>query len=58
MEEKEFIEMLTSNKIVSKEEIVKDIHCVHPNFIDFSIEKSKLGLGIDTLDVYYLNNFP
>jgi aryl-alcohol dehydrogenase-like predicted oxidoreductase len=53
----DFIRILTSEGIVPSEEIVNDVHCAHPSFLDFSVEKSRLGLGLETIDVVYLNNF-
>lgn len=57
LQEVDFIRILTNEGIVPPNEIVKDVHCVHPAFLDFSVEKSRLGLGLETIDVVYLNNF-
>jgi aryl-alcohol dehydrogenase-like predicted oxidoreductase len=57
LQEADFIKILTTEGIVPPEEIVNEVHCVHPSFLDFSIEKSRLGLGLETIDVVYLNNF-
>lgn len=57
LREDDFIKILTSDNIINQEDIVKDIHCVSPNFLDFSLEKSRLGLGLETIDILYLNNF-
>ena len=58
LDDKKMIEILKDNKYVTDEDIVEGIHCVHPNFIQFSIEKSRLSLGLETIDLVYLNNFP
>ena len=57
LEEKDFANLLISEGIVAKEDIIHDIHCVSPNFLQFSLEKSRLGLGLETVDILYLNNF-
>jgi aryl-alcohol dehydrogenase-like predicted oxidoreductase len=55
--EQDFIRILTEDNIVKKEDIIHEIHCVSPDFLDFSVEKSRLGLGLETIDILYLNNF-
>ncbi len=57
LKEEDFIKILTKQKIIEQDDIVGGIHCVSPNFIQFSLEKSILGLGIETIDILYLNNF-
>ena len=37
LKETDFIRILTEDNIVKAEEIVNEIHCVHPNFLDFSV---------------------
>lgn len=37
-------------------EVVNE-HCVHPKFLESSLNGSLERLGLETLDVYYLNNF-
>lgn len=57
LREEDFIRILTNDNIISQEDIVNDIHCVSPNFLDFTLEKSRLALGLETIDILYLNNF-
>jgi aryl-alcohol dehydrogenase-like predicted oxidoreductase len=57
LKERDFIDLLLREGIISKSDIVNDIHCIAPNFLDFSVEKSRIGLGLETIDVLYLNNF-
>jgi len=57
LEEKDFINMLVAEKIIKAEDVVQDLHCVAPNFLEFSLEKSRQALGLNTIDVAYLNNF-
>ena len=33
LEEKDFINLLLSEKIIEKEDIVHDLHCIAPNFL-------------------------
>lgn len=56
LKEDKIVDILVDLK-VPKEEIVDNVHCVHPLFIDFSVQKSRLCLGVDKIDVVYLNNF-
>jgi aryl-alcohol dehydrogenase-like predicted oxidoreductase len=37
--------------------VVND-HCVHPLFLSHSLSSSLQNLGLKTLDVFYINNFP
>lgn len=39
---------------VPQDEIVTDIHCMNPNFLKYSIDKSLKNLGLETLDLLYL----
>lgn len=57
LKEKDYMKILTDNKVVEPSEFVHDIHCIDPNFLDFSVDKSRLGLGLETIDLVYLNNF-
>ena len=41
---------------VASTEVVND-HCVHPHFLKAELEISLKHFGVETLDVYYLNNF-
>lgn len=56
LDEKQFTKLLVDQGYISHEDIVNQIHCMHPNFIQFSVEKSLLSLGLDTIDLMYLNN--
>ena len=57
MQEKDFIRVLVEEKIIDINDVVEGTHCVSPAFLDFSLEKSRIGLGLETIDVAYLNNF-
>lgn len=39
-----------------KEDIVIDQHCITPEYLRWSVEKSLENLGLETLDVVYLHN--
>jgi aryl-alcohol dehydrogenase-like predicted oxidoreductase len=41
---------------VASTEVIND-HCVHPHFLKAELELSLKNFGVETLDVYYLNNF-
>lgn len=38
------------------EDIVADCHCISPTFLEAQLERSRVNLGLDTLDVYFLHN--
>ena len=44
------------NGLAAKDEIVIDQHCMSPEFLRWSVEKSLENLKIDTLDILYLHN--
>lgn len=35
--EEKFIDLLTKEKIIKAEDIVNGVHCIAPNFLDFSV---------------------
>ena len=37
-------------------ESVGGMHCMHPDFIEDQVERSRRNLGLETLDVFYLHN--
>lgn len=41
---------------ISKEDLVADSHCMHPVYLLGELDRSRVNLGIDTLDVYYIHN--
>ncbi len=41
---------------VTAEDLVGGSHCMHPEYIDDQIERSRRNLGVDTIDLYYLHN--
>lgn len=50
------LSLLLEDKLITNEDIVNGAHCLHPNFIGFCIEKSLFSLGLQTIDLVYLNN--
>lgn len=42
--------------LAAKEEVLVDQHCMSPEFLRWSAEKSLENLGLDTLDILYLHN--
>lgn len=44
------------SKLASMEDIAMDQHCMTPEYISWSLDKSLENLGLSTIDVYYLHN--
>lgn len=49
-------EMVIEKKLAKKEDIILDQYCIAPKYLEWSIEKSLVNLGVETLDIYYLSN--
>ena len=45
-----------SEGAVSMDDLVGGSHCMHPDYIDDQIERSRKNLGVETIDLYYLHN--
>ena len=41
---------------VSLDDLVEGSHCMHPDYIDDQIERSRANLRVETIDLYYLHN--
>ena len=41
---------------LKEEDIVAGYHCIHPEFLQGQLEKSLSNIGLEALDLYYLNN--
>ena len=41
---------------IQQKDVIND-HCVHPFYLEHSLNKSLDQMGLKTLDVFYLNNF-
>lgn len=50
------IEELKSSKKITEEDIVAEVHCLHPNFLQSQLDLSLQNLKLDCLDLYYLHN--
>ena len=37
-------------------DMVAEIHCMHPEYIEDQLERSLTNLGVETIDIYYLHN--
>lgn len=52
--------MLTAELIedgkITKDDVAAEIHCMHPEFLQHQLEASKRNLGLDTIDLMYLQN--
>lgn len=42
--------------LATKDDVVIDQHCMAPDYIRWSVEKSLKNLGLETLDIMYLHN--
>lgn len=49
-------ETVIKKGLASKDEIVVDQHCLSPDYLRWSVEKSLENLGLETLDVLFLHN--
>lgn len=49
-------ETILKGGLASKDEIVIDQHCMSPDFLRWSVEKSLENLGVETLDALFLHN--
>ncbi|HKW96262.1 MAG TPA: aldo/keto reductase [Bryobacteraceae bacterium] len=38
------------------DDVVGGMHCMHPDFLEDQIERSRANLGLGTLDIFYLHN--
>jgi aryl-alcohol dehydrogenase-like predicted oxidoreductase len=51
---------LTPNAVpmgmLREEDIVRNVHCLHPGFLKDQIERSRENLGLASIDVHYLHN--
>ena len=45
-----------SEGAVSMDDLVGGSHCMHSDYIDDQIERSRKNLGVETIDLYYLHN--
>ena len=50
------MEDLISEGKIQNSDIVGEVHCMHPNFLQAELELSLQNLKVDTLDLYYLHN--
>jgi aryl-alcohol dehydrogenase-like predicted oxidoreductase len=47
--------MIEEGKITEKD-VAGGIHCMHPNFLANQLEASRKNLGLNTIDLVYLQN--
>ncbi|PIS02894.1 MAG: hypothetical protein COT85_02355 [Chlamydiae bacterium CG10_big_fil_rev_8_21_14_0_10_42_34] len=43
-------------KIIESKEVIAESHCMSPHFLDYQISSSLKNLGVETIDLYYLQN--
>ncbi|MGH9630129.1 MAG: aldo/keto reductase [Bryobacteraceae bacterium] len=44
------------SKLLQPEEIAGGMHCMAPDFLEDQLERSRVNLGVETIDVFYLHN--
>jgi aryl-alcohol dehydrogenase-like predicted oxidoreductase len=49
-------EELVDKGICAKEDVVSDQYCIAPGFIEYSCDRSREILGVETLDIFYIQN--
>ena len=49
-------ENILDKKLATSEDIELDQHCITPDFLEWSCDKSLENLGVDSLDIYFLHN--
>lgn len=49
-------ENIIQNGLAKKEDIELDQHCMEPDYLEWSFERSLQNLGVEALDIYYLHN--
>ncbi len=42
--------------ILREEDIVRGVHCMHPEFLKDQVQRSRDNLGLQTIDIHYLHN--
>ena len=50
------IKNLIEKKLIDNEDFVGACHCMHPNFLEDQLERTLDNIGVETLDLYYLQN--
>ena len=54
----EIVNHLIKDGYMKAEDVVEGVHCIHPSYLEYMFARSKMGLGLEAVDVMYLNNFP
>lgn len=52
----QLLERLVGQKLIESGDVVGQAHCMHPKFLEFSLNQSLTNLGVDTVDLMYLQN--
>lgn len=50
------VNALVKEGLMASEDVQNGSHCIHPSFLEYSLERSLINLGLETIDVMYLNN--
>ncbi|CAG9314966.1 unnamed protein product [Blepharisma stoltei] len=50
------IEDLKTKNLLTNDDVVGGIHCMHPAFLEDQLERSLNNLGLETLDLLYIHN--
>ena len=51
-----FEEHFVGQGTITAEDMVGGSHSMHPEYLDSQLERSRLNLGVDTIDVHYVHN--
>jgi aryl-alcohol dehydrogenase-like predicted oxidoreductase len=52
----ELVKEIIKEGLMGDEDVLNDSHCIHPVYLELSLEKSLVNLGLSTIDIFYLNN--
>lgn len=52
----DIIHEMIKEGLLSNDDVLNNSHCIHPAFLELSLERSLVNLGLEGLDVFYLNN--
>lgn len=52
----EYVAKRPSHSALSESDFVAQCHCMHPDFLENQLDRSRKNLGVDTIDLYYLHN--
>ena len=51
-----YIRKLVSEKVIEQDDVVGEVHCMTPGYLNHQIDESLRNLNLETLDLMYLHN--